>query len=33
VDTGDEELDREFYQKRYMIVVTGYRIMKAVKIQ
>ena len=33
VDTGDEELDREFYQKGYMIVVTGYRIMKAVKIQ
>jgi len=33
VDTGDEKLDKEFYRKGYMVVVTGYRIMKAVKIQ
>ena len=33
VDTGDKNLDREFAEKGYMIVVTGYRIMKAVKIQ
>jgi len=33
VDTGDKDLDREFAEKGYMIVITGYRVMKAVKIQ
>ena len=33
VDTGDRDLDRQFMEKGYMTVITGYRVMKAVKIQ
>jgi predicted polyphosphate/ATP-dependent NAD kinase len=33
VDTGDEELDKMFAEKEFMMVVIGYRLSRVVKIQ